>query len=123
MTFGFPAYIFWSTFTALIPTLFYFSVWELGLAGHELALLINLSPVLFTIGPLFRFMKTKCGQAVGHVIEMAAIAAVLLEGPGQRLGAVTPAVGIGVLRAAGEWSGEEADMGYRSVGEYFFCYK
>ena len=49
---------------------------------------------------------------------MVAVASVMLKGPGARLAAVAPAVGVGVLRAAAEWSGEEADMGYRSVGVY-----
>ncbi|KAF9485261.1 hypothetical protein BDN70DRAFT_871674 [Pholiota conissans] len=43
------AYVFWTLFTALIPTLFYFSVWELGIAGHEFALLSLLSPALLAM--------------------------------------------------------------------------
>jgi len=112
------AYIFWSIFTSLVPTLFYFSVWKLAIAGHEFTLLVTLSPVIFAIRPVFRWMKTKGGQAVGHAMSMVAVAAVTLKGPGARLAAVTPAVGMGVLRAAAEWSGEDADMGYRGVGEY-----
>lgn len=37
---------FWTVFTSLVFQLFYWSVWELALAGSELALLANLSPFL-----------------------------------------------------------------------------
>jgi hypothetical protein len=37
---------FWTVFTSLVFQLFYWSVWELALAGSELALLANLSPLL-----------------------------------------------------------------------------
>src|SRR5260221_5946430 len=45
----FTAYVFWSLFTALIPSLFYFSVWQLSIAGSELALFSVVSPALLSL--------------------------------------------------------------------------
>ncbi|CAH7687147.1 Frag1/DRAM/Sfk1 family-domain-containing protein [Phakopsora pachyrhizi] len=46
-------FIFWTTLTALGPTIFYFSVWSMGLDGQEVLLFATLSPFLICL-PLFR---------------------------------------------------------------------
>ncbi|CDO76509.1 hypothetical protein BN946_scf184361.g8 [Trametes cinnabarina] len=69
------SYIFWSVYTALAPTLFYFSVWELGISGQELALLSMLSPILLGIPPLRSWAKTREGRVVLHGLSLIGLAA------------------------------------------------
>ncbi|RDB31055.1 Protein cwh43 [Hypsizygus marmoreus] len=107
------SYVFWSIFTSLIPTLFYFSVWELGIAGHELALFTTLSPVLLGIPPLLRWARTRGGQMALGVLELAGLAAYRLESPGDRLAVVAGATTVLVMRRVVLWAGE--DVGYQSV--------
>ncbi|GLB40582.1 putative frag1/DRAM/Sfk1 family protein [Lyophyllum shimeji] len=110
------SYIFWSIFTSLIPTLFYFSVWELGIAGHELALLSTLSPFLLGIPPLLRWARTRGGQTTLRLLEFVALAAYALESPGLRLLAVAPGIAVLVLRQAAKWSADEdADSEYQGI--------
>ncbi|KJA22967.1 hypothetical protein HYPSUDRAFT_201775 [Hypholoma sublateritium FD-334 SS-4] len=121
------AYIFWTLFTALIPTLFYFSVWKLGLAGHELALLAVLSPALLTLSSpyhyifanasptnsptqpptatLFTFARTRRGQAILHAAALLGLAAYPVPSPGGRLALVTLATALAVLSQAVAWAG------------------
>ncbi|KAG6900584.1 hypothetical protein C0993_008301 [Termitomyces sp. T159_Od127] len=101
------SYIFTSIFTSLIPTLFYFSVWELGLAGHELALLSTLSPVLLGIGPLLRWAKPRHGQTTLHLMGCLGLLAFVLDSPVLRLAAVAPATAMVVLRQVAKWCSDE----------------
>ncbi|THV03171.1 hypothetical protein K435DRAFT_748130 [Dendrothele bispora CBS 962.96] len=79
------AYIFWSIFTALTPTLFYFSIWELGIAGHELALLSTLAPILL-LSPFFSsWAHTRGGLTTLHLFSFSGLAAYALEKPIHRL--------------------------------------
>ncbi|KAF5382105.1 hypothetical protein D9615_004235 [Tricholomella constricta] len=105
------SYVFWSIFTSLIPTLFYFSVWELGIAGHELALLSTLSPVLLGIPSLLRWARTRNGQTALHVLELVGLVAYALESPMHRLLAVSSATAALVLRQAAKWSADEHGEG------------
>ncbi|KAF9466466.1 Frag1/DRAM/Sfk1 family-domain-containing protein [Collybia nuda] len=110
------SYIFWSVFTSLIPTLFYFSVWELGIAGQELALLSTLSPVFLGIAPLLAWTRTRGGLTTLHLLSFTGLAAYALEEPLHRLLVVTPATGAVVMRQVVEWAGVEAvDVGYQGV--------
>ncbi|KIY68857.1 hypothetical protein CYLTODRAFT_489477 [Cylindrobasidium torrendii FP15055 ss-10] len=93
------SYVFWSIFTSLIPTLFYFSVWELGIAGHELAFLAVLSPFL-----LSRIPDNKLVDAVLHLLSFAALGAYALPRPLYRLLVVTPAAMAAVMVQARAWS-------------------
>lgn len=131
------AYVFWSLFTALIPTLFYFSVWELGIAGHELALLSVLSPMLLALSsphdyffaspktntsssPVLQFTRTRGGQAILHLLSLMGILAYLIPSPGGRLGLVALANIIAVMRQAVVWVGVaqgEGDVSYQAVGK------
>ncbi|KAG5716861.1 Protein cwh43 [Termitomyces sp. T112] len=101
------SYIFWSIFTSLIPTLFYFSVWELGLAGQELALLSTLSPVFLGIGPLSRWAQSRDGQTTLHLMECLGLLAFALGSPVLRLVAVASAAAVAVLRQVAKWSADE----------------
>lgn len=109
------SYISWSTFTALIPTLFYFSVWELGLAGHELSLFSNLSPILLGVPLVRKWVRTREGLMVCRVAEVAGLGAFVLKGPGERLAAVVIAVVLGSLGRAGVWADGEDSAGYQGI--------
>ncbi|KAF8871772.1 Frag1/DRAM/Sfk1 family-domain-containing protein [Infundibulicybe gibba] len=117
------AYVSISTLTSLIPTLFYFSVWELGIAGHELTLLATLSPFLIALSGaprpharLHGALRGKTAALMMHAVGMAGMAAYALDGPGRRLAVVAVAAGVTVLRWAIEWSAEgEGEGGYRGL--------
>jgi hypothetical protein len=114
------AYISWSTFTSLVPTLFYFSVWELGIAGHELFVLSVLSPMFLGFSSLRKWASSRSGLTILMTVEVLGLSAFLLEGPGQRLGAVAVTVAFGVLARASIWAGHSAvdgDGGYQGVCE------
>ncbi|ESK82818.1 calcofluor white hypersensitive protein [Moniliophthora roreri MCA 2997] len=97
------SYVFWSIFTSLIPTLFYFSVWELGIAGQELALLATLSPVFLGISSLRSWASTRRGSTILHLLSFSGLAAFVLQSPIHRLFVVTPAAAIAMIRQAVEW--------------------
>ncbi|KAG6839895.1 hypothetical protein C0991_010677 [Blastosporella zonata] len=106
------SYIFWSIFTSLIPTLFYFSVWELGIAGHELALLSTLSPFLLGITPLLRWAASREGRTILYLVGiLLGLGAVGLQSPALRLLSVAPATVVVVLGQVAKWSSSEGGDG------------
>ncbi|KAK0495256.1 Frag1/DRAM/Sfk1 family-domain-containing protein [Armillaria luteobubalina] len=110
------SYIFWSIFTSLTPTLFYFSVWELGIAGHELALLSVLSPFLLSVDPLLRWARTRPAQIFLHFLSLSGLVAYLLQKPLQRLFVVAFATSMAVLRQTADWAAsDEYATGYQSM--------
>lgn len=99
--------------------MFYFSVWELGIAGQELALLSTLSPVFLGIAPLLAWARTRGGLTTLHLLSFSGLAAYVLEEPLHRLLVVTPATAAVVMRQVVEWAGVEgADVGYQGVCEF-----
>ncbi|KAF6759901.1 Frag1/DRAM/Sfk1 family-domain-containing protein [Ephemerocybe angulata] len=123
------SYVFWSLFTALIPSLFYYSIWELGIAGAELALLSLLTPAFLNTTPFFlpskipntadadggssttgiptwfEMLRTKQGQVYAYLVQYVGLVAFLSPSPAVRLAAVTLSVGVGVQREVVLWSG------------------
>ncbi|KAL0574045.1 Protein cwh43 [Marasmius crinis-equi] len=97
------SYIFWSIFTSLIPTIFYFSVWELGISGSELAFLATLSPIFLGIPPFRAWASTRTGRATLQLFSFAGLGAFALQSPTQRLFVVTPATAIAVIRQVIDW--------------------
>lgn len=113
------AYVFWSIFTALPLALFYFSIWELGIAGSELSLLSILSPCLLGIGLFRRWCQTKPGRVILHIFSLSALVAYALPKPHHRLllvalGNVFLSIGAAVDWSAG--SGSEAE--YQAIRAY-----
>lgn len=112
------SFVFWSTFTALIPSLFYFSVWELGVAGQELALLTLLSPILLTSGLAVQ-LSTRLGQSMAYWAQFSALAAFLSKSPLYRLGIVAISCAVmmqrEVILLAGLVTGEGTQSG-KGVG-------
>lgn len=104
------AYVFWSIFTSLIPTLFYFSVWELAIAGHELAFLAVLSPFLLSCIP-----ENKAVDAALQLLSFTALGAYALPRPLHRLLTVTPAVMAAVMAQTRAWSRDSST--YQATGK------
>ncbi|KAI0313182.1 hypothetical protein OF83DRAFT_1142578, partial [Amylostereum chailletii] len=100
--------------TALPTTLFYFSVWELALAGPELATLAALSPFLLGITSLYQAARTHNGR---HTLMSISCAVGLglwgVKSVWGRLGAVVVGVMTSTLKWALEW--EDHRTGYYSV--------
>ncbi|KAI0663719.1 Frag1/DRAM/Sfk1 family-domain-containing protein [Cubamyces menziesii] len=110
------SYIFWSVYTSLAPTLFYFSVWELGISGQELALLSMVSPVFLGIGPFRAWAKTQGGRATLHVLTLVGVAAYVVPSPLGRLLLVSFASAAASIRAAVDWLAVEGDeVAYQAV--------
>lgn len=102
-------------FTALAPTLFYFSVWELGIAGHELSLLATLSPILLNTQIVLDIASSRIGRTALYVVSYIGLAAYALGSPLVRLFAVmfaNVAVSIGF---AVDWSALVASVGYQGT--------
>jgi len=110
-----PAYIFWSVFTSLAPTLFYFSIWKLALAGPEASLLCTLSPILLGIPSVHLFLTSKRGRITSHLLCLVGLAAYRFDDPLYRLWLVNIANIFACALAAVEWSG--ADSFYRGISE------
>ncbi|KAI0366313.1 hypothetical protein BV20DRAFT_952512 [Pilatotrama ljubarskyi] len=110
------SYIFWSVFTALVPTLFYFSVWELGVAGQELTLLSILSPVLLGIPPFWEWAKSREGRAINHGLTLVGLAAYVVPSPLGRLFLVSFASAAAMIGVSADWlGGEGEDVPYQAT--------
>ncbi|KAH9846239.1 Frag1/DRAM/Sfk1 family-domain-containing protein [Lenzites betulinus] len=110
------SYIFWSVFTALVPTLFYFSVWELGFSGQELALLCYLSPAFLGIQPFWEWARSREGRGILHGFALVGLAAYILPSPVGRLLLVSFASMAAVIGAAVDWLGAEGgDVPYQAL--------
>ncbi|KAJ7274491.1 Frag1/DRAM/Sfk1 family-domain-containing protein [Mycena haematopus] len=107
------SYIFWSIFTSLIPTLFYFSVWQLGIAGHELALLATLSPIFLSVTPLLSWAKSRGGSTTLNTLSLLGLAAFLLNKPLHRLGLITLASATVIIKQVTNWAAP--DVEYQSI--------
>ncbi|PIL29869.1 hypothetical protein GSI_08076 [Ganoderma sinense ZZ0214-1] len=107
-------YVFWSVFTALTPSLFYFSVWELGLSGQELALLSSLSPLFLGIPPFKEWAYSKEGRTVLHVLALIGLGSYSSSSPTARLLLVSFANSAASINAAAEWfDGDDEEFVYR----------
>lgn len=110
-----PAYIFWSTFTSLTPTLFYFSVWKLAIAGPEVSLLCVLSPILLGIPSVHLFLTSRRGRVAFHLLSLVGLAAYRFSDPLHRLWLVSIANILACALTVVEWSG--TDSFYRGIGQ------
>ncbi|KAJ7158875.1 Frag1/DRAM/Sfk1 family-domain-containing protein [Mycena filopes] len=108
------SYIFWSVFTSLIPTLFYFSVWELGIAGQELALLSTLSPIFLSISPILSWARSRGGTTTLHSLSLLGLAAFVLDKPVHRLGVVFASSASVMVEAASKWAAVD-NVEYQSI--------
>ncbi|KAG6336366.1 hypothetical protein ID866_2723 [Astraeus odoratus] len=97
------SYLFWSIVTSLLTTLFYFSVWELGLSGAEAAAFMYLSPALLGISPLRRWAISRWGRVTLRIFSLAGLAAYKLDSPLTRLYAVAGANLSVLVSQASDW--------------------
>ncbi|KAF7975727.1 hypothetical protein HWV62_8699 [Athelia sp. TMB] len=110
------SYIFWSIFTSLVPTLFFFSVWELAIAGSEAALLSTLSPILLAVTPLHTWCRTRAGQTTLWALSFLGLAAYAVDDPMQRLLLVAFAVICLNIRQAVSWTDiEGTGVAYQGI--------
>ena len=109
------ACIFWSVFTSLTPTLFYFSVWKLAIAGPEASLLCTLSPILLGIPSVHSILASRRGRIASHLLSIVGLAAYRFDDPLHRLWLVNIANVFACALAAVEWSGP--DSFYRGIGQ------
>ncbi|KAF9790260.1 Frag1/DRAM/Sfk1 family-domain-containing protein [Thelephora terrestris] len=107
------SYIFWSVFTSLAPTLFYFSIWKLAIAGPEASLLCTLSPILLGIPSIRLFLTSRRGRLASHLLSLLGLAAYRFDDPLHRLLLVNIANIFACALAAVEWSGD--DSFYRGI--------
>jgi hypothetical protein len=99
-----PAYIFWTMYTILVPSFFYYSVWQLGVAGHELTLLTTLSPCLLGIPPILHWARSKNGRAILWASALVGITSYATRYPIIRMVCVGVANACLVMVKAVDWS-------------------
>lgn len=97
--------MFWSIYTSLLPSLFYFSVWKLGIAGAELALLTVLSPGFLGISIFRSWAASKLGRTVLHILSLTGLIAYRFKTPFERLLFVAFASVIVCIGGVVDWSG------------------
>lgn len=111
----FVAYVNWSVFTSLTPTLFYFSVWKLGIAGHEFSLLSTLAPLLLRNPQVFDICASRVGRTVLYALTVTGIAAYALNSPLLRLLIVMLANAALSMGFAIDWSAPLASTSYQGM--------
>ncbi|TBU27075.1 Frag1/DRAM/Sfk1 family-domain-containing protein [Dichomitus squalens] len=110
------SYMFWSVFTALTPTLFYFSIWQLGISGQELALLSSLSPLLLGIPPFKGWAYSREGRTTLHVLTLVGLASYLSSSPMTRLLLVSFANSAATVGATAVWfGGDDEGVAYQAL--------
>lgn len=97
----------WSIFTVLAPSLFYFSVWQLSISGQEISLISTLSPFLLGSHSVRTVLSTRRGQTLLHISSVLGLVAYRIDGPLLRLLAVAWANASGSLLRAIEWSDQQ----------------
>lgn len=99
------AFVFWSIYTSLLPSLFYFSVWKLGIAGAELALLTILSPGVLGISVFKSWAASRSGRTILHALSLIGLLAYKFTAPFERLLCVAFANVIVCIGCVVDWSG------------------
>jgi hypothetical protein len=116
---GLAAYQSWTLLTALPVTLFYFSVWELALAGPEFSSLASLSPLFLGFSPVLSFATSHGGRTVlAGAAGAIGLGLWWAESMWVRLGAVMFGVFCTGIRWAAEWQAD-VESGYHAVGALF----
>ncbi|EIN04946.1 hypothetical protein PUNSTDRAFT_92401 [Punctularia strigosozonata HHB-11173 SS5] len=110
------AYVFWSIYTSLVPTLFYFSIWELAIAGSEIALLSCLSPVILGIPGALPWAASRDGQTTLRALSLVGLAVYVVNSPLGRLFGVAFANICLFVGQAAEWTGTgEKSVEYSAI--------
>ncbi|KAH9945479.1 Frag1/DRAM/Sfk1 family-domain-containing protein [Epithele typhae] len=110
------SYVFWSIYTSLAPTLFYFSIWELGISGQELTLLSTLAPAFLSIRSFREWALSDQGRVRLRLASFLGVLAYVASQPLSRLLLVTVANGAAALSASVEWFGATpANVAYQAM--------
>ncbi|CAL1715979.1 unnamed protein product [Somion occarium] len=109
------SFVHWSVFTSLTPTLFYFSVWELGIAGHEFSLLSTLSPLLLRYPVVLDVASMKIGRTLLHILTLFGLLAYASKNPLARLLIVAFANAALSIGVAVDWSAPVCGVGYQAT--------
>jgi len=113
------AYIWWSVFTILVPSLFYFSVWQLAIAGQEISITATLSPILLGSPSIFPVLESQKGRIWLQGLCLFGLSGYIIEFPLLRLLVVTIANVSGSLLKALEWS-KPSDATRNGLGMHLF---
>jgi PGAP2IP, first transmembrane domain len=97
----------WSIFTVLAPSLFYFSVWQLSFSGQEVSLFATVSPILLGMTSVRTSLSSHSGRTWLQILSILGLVAYQIEHPLLRLLAVTCANISGSLLRAIEWSNQQ----------------
>ena len=97
-------------------TLFYFSVWELGIAGAEASLAAILSPAMLGVKSFRNWASTRIGRVSIHILGLAGLIAYKFPSPAQRLLLVTFAAYVVCIGAVVDWS-NPSTVTYSSIRE------
>ncbi|KAL4074973.1 Frag1/DRAM/Sfk1 family-domain-containing protein [Scleroderma yunnanense] len=97
------SYLFWSIVTSLLTTLFYFSIWKLGISGAEASIFMYLSPALLGITPLRQWVSSPGGRVTLRVLALAGLAAYKLHDPLARLYVVAGANLVVLVSHSADW--------------------
>lgn len=93
-------FVYWSIFTALGVSVWYFPLWHMGISGFEAVLFVTLSPFLLGIHSVRRLVATR--SPYFHLASLLAIAAYLVRDPVNRL----LTVGLGLAISNLVWMGQ-----------------
>jgi hypothetical protein len=101
------AYVYWTLLTSLAPSFFYYSVWQLGVAGQEITLLTTLSPILLAIPPIKSWSDSRSGKITLWTGGLVGIASYVTGLPSVRMLCVGVANACLSIVKATDWSNPE----------------
>jgi hypothetical protein len=94
------AFVYWSIFTSLGVSIWYFPLWHMGISGFEAVLFVTISPFLLGILSVRNYVARH--SAYLHLASLIALAAYLIRDPTSRL----MAVGLGLAISNLTWTGQ-----------------
>ncbi|KAK2873430.1 hypothetical protein FQN49_002388 [Arthroderma sp. PD_2] len=99
-------FVFWSTLTSLGVVIWYFPLWNMGLSGFEVIVMVSISPLLLAF-PGFRSFAVR-NVRLFHLLSLTGLLAYLVHYPPYRLFMVGFSVGMGCLTWTATWYGERS---------------
>jgi hypothetical protein len=115
---GALAYIYWTVYTSLVPSFFYYSVWQLGVAGQEITLLTTLSPILLSIPPIKNWAEARNGRMSLQIGGLVGIASYVIRFPSARMLCVGVSNACSSMVKASDWSKPDS-AAYEGLREGF----
>jgi len=94
-------FVYWSIFTSLGVSIWYFPLWHMGISGFEAVLFVTVSPFLLGIPAVRSFVANRSSSL--HFASLIALAAYLVRDPTNRLMCVGLGLGISNLTWTGQF--------------------